>query len=77
MKHNLGVIHLTLGSALNTESNDILCIYLSVSYEAAIHIIISRDILPEKISRDIFSLYSLVCTKDKLSGPHILTTMSG
>jgi len=63
---------MTLDSSLNTKPNNMLCIYLGFSCEAIMHTIISRDIFPNEISRDIFTLFFLVCTKDKLSGPDIL-----
>jgi hypothetical protein len=63
---------MTLESSLNTKPNNMLCIYLGFSCEAVMHTRISRDIFPNEISRDIFTLFCLVCTKDKLSGPDIL-----
>ena len=71
VRHTLGLINMTLDNSLNVKPSNMLCIYLSFSCEAVMHIIISRDIFSNKISRDIFALFLLFCTKGKLSDADI------
>ena len=71
VRHILALINMTLDNSLNVKPSNMLCIYLSFSCGAVMHIIISRDIFSIKISRDIFALFFLFCTKDKLSDPDI------
>jgi hypothetical protein len=64
MRHKLELVHMTTDRAFNIEMKWLLYMYLSFSYEVVISIIISRD---------IFAIFFLFCTKDKLFDPDILS----